>query len=82
MARLDLVGKACNAPVYCVLGGPTRSKVRALGPCTVLPTPSYWPASTKPRLPAIALVASRFPTPPRAIKDGLIRTPSAHVGTN
>jgi galactonate dehydratase len=30
MALLDLVGKACNAPVYRVLGGPTRSKVRAM----------------------------------------------------
>jgi galactonate dehydratase len=29
MALLDLVGKACNAPVYRVLGGPTRNKVRA-----------------------------------------------------
>jgi galactonate dehydratase len=30
MALLDLVGKACNAPVYRVLGGPTRSKARAM----------------------------------------------------
>jgi len=30
MALLDLVGKACKAPVYRVLGGPTRNKVRAL----------------------------------------------------
>jgi galactonate dehydratase len=30
MALLDLVGKACNAPVYRVLGGPTRNKARAL----------------------------------------------------
>jgi galactonate dehydratase len=29
MALLDIVGRACNAPVYRVLGGPTRSKVRA-----------------------------------------------------
>jgi galactonate dehydratase len=29
MALLDLVGKACNAPVYRVLGGPTRNKIRA-----------------------------------------------------
>ena len=30
MALLDLVGKACNAPVYRALGGPTRGKARAL----------------------------------------------------
>lgn len=30
MAMLDIVGKAVNAPVYQVLGGPTRNKARAM----------------------------------------------------
>ncbi|MFB3779006.1 MAG: mandelate racemase/muconate lactonizing enzyme family protein [Bryobacteraceae bacterium] len=32
MALLDIVGKAAKAPVYQVLGGPTRFKARALAP--------------------------------------------------
>jgi galactonate dehydratase len=34
IAMLDLVGRAVHAPVFQVLGGPTRSKVRALAPLT------------------------------------------------
>ena len=34
MALLDIAGKACNAPVHRVLGGPTRNKVRALASLT------------------------------------------------
>src|SRR5262245_6500150 len=32
MAMLDVVGKSVKAPVYQVLGGPTRNKCRALAP--------------------------------------------------
>ncbi len=32
MAMLDMLGKAAKAPVYQVLGGPTRAKARALAP--------------------------------------------------
>jgi galactonate dehydratase len=50
MALLDIVGKACNAPVYRVLGGPTRNQVRVYGPSSgselpisIIPVPA--PAS-------------------------------------
>jgi len=33
MALLDLCGKVARAPVFQVLGGPTRNKVRALTSC-------------------------------------------------
>src|SRR4051794_29595629 len=32
MALLDIVGQAAKAPVYQVLGGPTRNRARALAP--------------------------------------------------
>jgi galactonate dehydratase len=44
IALLDIVGKACNAPVYRVLGGPTRAKVRALGS----PMPGDFPIHSIP----------------------------------
>jgi galactonate dehydratase len=34
MALLDIVGQAAKAPVYQVLGGPTRHKARAIAPLT------------------------------------------------
>jgi galactonate dehydratase len=37
MAMLDILGKACRAPVYRVLGGPTRNKVRAFTDSTAAP---------------------------------------------
>ena len=47
IAFLDIVGKAAKAPVYRVLGGPTRNKVRAYGsqqfPVAVIDVPA--PAS-------------------------------------
>jgi galactonate dehydratase len=43
IALLDIMGKACKAPVYRVLGGPTRHKVRAAFPATFIPVPT--PAS-------------------------------------
>lgn len=50
LAMLDILGKAANAPVYRILGGPTRSKVRAYSspyrkefPVTVIDVPA--PAS-------------------------------------
>jgi galactonate dehydratase len=39
IALLDIVGKSCNAPIYRVLGGPTRSKVRSFNSQSVIDLP-------------------------------------------
>lgn len=39
MALLDILGKSCNAPVYRVLGGPTRHKVRCYTSADVIGVP-------------------------------------------
>ena len=67
MALLDLVGKACKAPVYRVLGGPTRDKVRALA-ALVGSTSTDLLASLE-RAAAVGYRAFRVPVPDPATRN-------------
>src|ERR1019366_1193343 len=49
MAMLDILGKACRAPVYRVLGGPTRYKIRTF---TDSPAPGFHAVAVRVPPPA------------------------------
>ena len=61
MALLDIIGKACQAPVCRVLGGPTRNKVRAMASLSGS-TPDENVASLK-RVAAAGFHAYTVPAP-------------------
>ncbi len=61
MALLDIAGKVCKAPVYRLLGGPTRNKVRALAALTG--------ASDLDRAVAAGFRAFRIPVPKPAARN-------------
>jgi galactonate dehydratase len=62
MALLDILGKAAKAPVYRVLGGPTRNKVRAMAGVQTGPGDPAWP-------PGYRAYAVQIP-PPAARNQG------------
>ena len=67
MALLDIIGKACQAPVFRVLGGPTRDKVRALASLSGS-TPDDLAASLK-RVTAAGYRAYAVPAPHPAARN-------------
>lgn len=69
MALLDIVGKACRAPVYRVLGGPTRNKVRAMTSVAGNDTGEKIAAAERSRDQGFRAVSVRVP-PPAARNQG------------
>ena len=69
LALLDIVGQAAKAPVYQVLGGPTRHKVRALAVVTAADDDAVLAACKRAR--AAGFRAFVVPAVPLPEKPGL-----------